>query len=273
MNEAEAVESLSAQAAARPGDPVVRARLAVARAALAEASGAGADGATEAVIDEALQLARTCLELGIGEPAYEAASILYERFAGARFASAELATEIALLMADAALQREGGQEIERARRLLEAAVAARPDALGARTRAAALALGLGELDAARRWIEPVARRTSDTWTLYVQLLLAEGAADEAANEARLATERAPEVSVLHQLLGIAELTRGELDLAIEALSEGLRLAPEDPVAYYNLALAFEASGSRAAALGVTDAGLELAPADPRLRALKARLAT
>lgn len=256
----EETERLAAQAAARPGDPVARARLAVALAP-------GEDAARAAL--EAMTLIRGCLDLGIAEPAAEAAELLQRGF-GASEASGVSGLEIALLVADATLQRSG--DVARTRALLEAVVAAHPDAVGARLRAAALALGLGEAEAARRWIEPVASADAQTRALYVQTLLALGALDEAVAEALTGLEAAPEASLLHQLLGIAELQRGRTEAAIDALSEGLRLSPDDPVTYYNLALAFEASGSRAAALGVTDAGLELAPSDTRLRALRSRLA-
>jgi tetratricopeptide (TPR) repeat protein len=284
MDEAsEEVRQLAALAAARPGDPVARAHLAAALEGPQALRLAG----------EALTLARRCLELGIVEPAAEAAEVLAARFG----AEAETSLELGLLVADCALQR---RDVERTRQLLEAVVAEHPDALGARLRIAALALGVGEAESARRWIEPVARANAQTCGLYVQALLALGRADEAALEARAGigggfadaspandvedgladapsagpepAEPATASSLLHQLLGIAELTRGRVEAAIAALSEGLRLAPEDPVAYYNLALAFEASGSRSAALGVADAGLELAPQDARLLALKARLA-
>lgn len=262
----EDMQRLAAQAAARPGDPVVRARLALAL---------DAQGSAEAgeAVQQAMGLARTCLELGIVEPAAEAAELLYNQFRGRQ---GGLGTDVALLMADATLQRSGGKDVDAARKLLEAVVAEHPDAVGARLRVAALALGLGEPEAARRWIEPVASATTQTRTLYVQTLVALGASDEAVAEARAGIdagiESTRDASLMHQLMGIAELSRGDADAAIEALSEGLRLAPDDAVAYYNLALAFEASGSRLAALGVCDAGLELAPGDGRLSALRARLA-
>jgi len=262
----EDAQRLATQAAARPGDPVVRARLALALDALASPEAGEA-------LAQAMGLARTCLELGIVEPANEAAELLYRQFRGQPGTTGR---EVALLMADATLQRNGGAGVDAARKLLEAVVAEHPDAVGARLRVAALALGLGEAEAARRWIEPVASASTQTRTLYVQTLVALGAADEAIAEAHAGLEAGiastRDASLLYQLMGIAELSRGDADAAIEALSEGLRLAPDDAVAYYNLALAFEASGSRPAALGVCDAGLELAPADARLTALKARLA-
>lgn len=257
----EEAQRLAAQAAARPGDPVVRAKLAVALVRGEEA---------EAAALEAMSLIRRCLDLGIAEPAFEAADLLQSHFGSGEVAGVSR-LEIALLVADATLQKSG--DVPRTRALLEAVVAAHPDAVGARLRAAALALGLGEAEAARRWIEPVASAEPQTRALYVQTLLALGAVDEAVAEATAGIEAAPEVSLLHQLLGIAELQRGHVEAAIDALSEGLRLSPEDPVTYYNLALAFEAAGSRAAALGVTDAGLELAPDDARLVALRSRLST
>ena len=261
------LEKLRAAASSRPGDPVARARLAEALA------GAG-DPEAEESARKAAQLARTCLEVGIAAPAHEAATLLY----GA-FRDDPLATEVAILLADATVARAGEDDVAEARRMLEAIVERHPDALEARLRAAALALGLGDAGAARGWVEPVAAQTTQTRTLYVQALLALGALDEAAAEARAGVaalaasgdDRAE--SVLHQLLGVAELTRGDVTAAIDAFAEGVRLGPEDPIAYYNLALAFEASGSAAAALGVCDAGLELAPTDARLLALKGRLAT
>jgi len=259
---------LQALALARPGDPVVRARL----AAALDPGGRGSAGseANEAFA-QAMSLARTCLELGIVEPANEAAEILYLHFR----ANPRSGTDVALLMADATLQRDGGRDVAAARKLLETVIAEHPDAVGARLRASALALGLGEAEAARRWIEPVVSATTQTRTLYVQTLLTLGATDEAAAVARAGIEAGIEstrdASVMHQLLGIAELTRGDSDAAIDAMADGVRLAPDDAVAYYNLALAFEASGSRPAALGVCDAGLDLAPADARLLALKVRL--
>lgn len=265
-------DKLRAAAAARPGDPVVRARL----AAVLATTG---DGEADETARKAVQLARTCLEVGIAQPAHEAAALLYEVFR-----EDPLATEVAILLADATVARAGHDDVVEARRLLSAIVASHPDALGARLRAAALALGLGDASEARGWVEPVARASAQTRTLYVQALLALGAIDEAAAEARagieaIAATRTPTSaddaaqSVLQQLVGVAELTRGDVEAAIEAFAEGVRLGPEDPAAYYNLALAFEASGSAKAALGVCDAGLELAPNDARLVALKARLAT
>jgi len=263
---AEDVQRLNAQALVRPGDPVVRARLALALDAAASTEAGDA-------LQQAMGLTRTCLELGIVEPASEAAEILFKQFRG----RAGIGTEVALLMADATLQRDGGKDVDAARKLLEAVVAEHPDAVGARLRVAALALGLGEAEAARRWIEPVASSTTQTRTLFVQTLLALDAVDEAVSEARAGVEASGEstreASVLYQLMGIGELSRGDADAAIAAMSEGVRLAPDDAVAYYNLALAFEASGSRLAALGVCDAGLDLAPADARLGALKVRLAS
>ena len=247
-------EKLLARAAARPGDPVLRAQVAIA---------AEPERVDEA-LNQAIVVTRTCLELGIVDLAHEAAAMLSLHFA--------YQPDVGVLMADVLLQQSAGQAIDEVRRLLESIVAEHPDAVDARIRVAALSLGLGEIDAARRWIEPVYGTTSETRGLYVQTLLAAGAIDEAADVAAAGLQREDASGLLHQLLGIAELSRGRVDAAIGALSEALRLAPEDPVAYYNLALAFEASGSRLAGLGVCDAGLDLAPQDPRLLALRERLA-
>jgi len=254
MMDEDELRRLAAQVEVRPGDPVARARLALALLPSPEG---------EALVRDALMRTRTCLELGLHEPAGEALALLRQGVHGP-----EVALELALLEADVTLQKA---DVGRARALLEAVLAEHPDAVGARLRAAALALGLGEAEAARRLIEPVANAGVEPRALYVQALLALKLVDEAAQEAETGIEQAPEVSLMYQLLGIAELTRGRVESATLALSEGLRLAPEDPVAYYNLALAFEASGSHPAALGVTDAGLELAPTDARLLALRARL--
>lgn len=256
-------DKLMTRAASRPGDPVLRAQVAIA---------AEPERADEA-LTQAIAVARTCLELGIVDIAHEAAALLSQHFA--------YHPDVGVLMADVVLQKSAGQAIDEARRLLESIVAEHPDAVDARLRIAALSLGLGEIDAARRWIEPVYGTTAETRGLYVQALLAGGAIDEAADVAAAGIQGRGQSSeglrddasgLLYQLLGIAELSRGRVDAAIAALSEALRLGPEDPVAYYNLALAFEASGSRLAGLGVTDAGLELAPQDARLLALRERLA-
>ena len=252
-----ALAQLLARAAARPGDPVLRAQVAIATEP---------DRAHEA-LNQAIAVARTCLELGVVDLAHEAATLLSQHFA--------YHPDVGVLMADVVLQRSAGQAIDEARRLLESIVAEHPDAVDARLRIAALSLGLGEIDAARRWIEPVYGTTAETRGLYVQALLAGGAIDEAADVAAAGIQGASAAApsgLLYQLLGIAELSRGRVDAAIAALSEALRLGPEGPVAYYNLALAFEASGSRLAGLGVCDAGLDLAPEDERLLALRERLA-
>jgi len=249
------VQRLRAQVAARPGDPLSRAELA---AALHEAGAAEADGAWQ----KARELVKGCLQLGLIDPASAAAELLHRAFAR---------PDDALLLAEVSAARQGSGDLERARRLVEAVVAAEPDALPARIRAAAFALGAGEAGAARRWIEPVAHESVETSALYVQTLLAQGDTSGALSEIMVAIERYPEAAVLWELLGAAALERNRPDTAIDAFAEVLRLAPERPQAHYNLALAFVRAGSRMAALGVIDAGLEVKPHDSPLMVLRQAL--
>lgn len=299
MTPADDIRRLHHQARSRPGDPVAWAQLAVALHAVDAARAEGVltrpeadppDTATpadspgapvhadpletpdpgdpgdafdaQATLTHTFELVRNCLGFGLIGPAEEAAELLHTAFG-------DEAT--AILLAEVTLRRNQVGDIDRARRLLEATVEHRPDAREARVRAAALALGTGDHDAARRWIEPVAADNAGTRALYAQILLAEGDVEAAAHEALLGLEGAPEAVDLHLLLGVAELAQSHNEAAIESFSEALRLAPERPEAYYNLGLAFVATGSRAAALGVVEAGLELAPDDERLQALHARL--
>lgn len=293
------VARLEAQARVRPGDPVARARLAV---ALRHDQAEGPTRVTEGLI-------RTCLRLGALDPAIEAATLLHRRFR---------TPELAIGLADAWLTRHHDDDVERARALLSELVSVEPDPrasapsgtagadLEARLRLAALALGRGEVEAALAWTTPIvaagetkqgparmSQASAAAMNLHANVLLAAGRADEAAGFAEEALDQlgdaghgAPEQGArlqaesqrFYQVLGIAELARGRTEAAVAALSEALRLAPEDPTSYYNLALAFEAAGSPAAALGVVEAGLELfeqydggVSPDPRLVALRARL--
>lgn len=269
----EDIQRLKRDANTRPGDPVIWARLAIALHALAHANAEGVllDPAPptddlpmspEQALHHTEELIRNCLSFGLLAPATDAAELLHTALGSER---------TAILLAEATLRRNQVGDIARARALLEATVSRRPDAREARLRAAALALGTGDLDAARRWIEPIAAHDAVTRALYAQVLLASGDVEAAAHEALLGLEGEPESVDLHLLRGVAELSQAHNEEAIESFSEALRLAPERPEAYYNLGLAFVATGSRAAALGVVEAGLELAPNDERLLSLMARL--
>ena len=284
---------LEAQARVRPGDPVARARLAV---ALPHDEAEGPTRIAEGLI-------RTCLRLGALDPAIEAATLLHQRFG---------TPELAIGLADAWLTRHRDDDVERAMAVLSELVSVEPDPrasapsgttgadLEARVRLAALALGRGEVETALAWTSPIAatappgatrmgHASAAAMSLHANVLLAAGRADEAAAYAAEALEQLGDASAtaqegarllaesqrFYQVLGIAELARGRTEAAVAALSEALRLGPDDPTSYYNLALAFEAAGSPAAALGVVEAGLELFEAgvapDPRLVALRNRL--
>ncbi len=268
----EDIHRLHHQALARPGDPVVWAQLVVALHAVEEAASEGMQAAPYRGTDELMsaedalahtdELVRNCLTFGLIEPATSAAELLHTAIGS---------EATAILLAEVTLRRNQVGDIDRARKLLEATVMHRPDAREARVRAAALALGTGDLAAAHHWIEPIAADNAGTRALYAQILLAEGHVEAAAHEALLGLEGEPEAVDLHLLLGVAELAQAHNEAAIESFSEALRLAPERTEAYYNLGLAFVATGSRAAALGVVEAGLELAPDDERLQALLQRL--
>jgi tetratricopeptide (TPR) repeat protein len=274
MQRPEDILRLKREAAARPGDPVVWARFTVALHGLENAHDEGVlvgplspDEPDELMtsldaIRHTDELVRNCLAFGLVGPATDAAELLHTAIGS---------EGTAILLAEVTLRRNQAGDIARARALLEATVASRPDAREARLRAAALALGTGDLEAARRWIEPVAADSAGTRALYAQVLLASGEVEAAAHEALLGLEGEPESVDLHLLRGVAELAQAHNEDAIESFSEALRLAPERSEAYYNLGLAFVATGSRAAALGVVEAGLELAPDDERLIALMTRL--
>lgn len=273
MQPPEDIHRLKRDAAARPGDPVIWARLAIALHALecAKTEGVLLEQSPESdepymtsteALAHAEELVRNCLSFGLLAPATDAADLLHTALGS---------ESTAILLSEVTLRRNQVGDIARARALLEATVARRPDAREARIRAAALALGTGDLDAARLWIEPVASDDAVTRALYAQVLLASGDVEAAAHEALLGLEGEPESVDLHLLRGVAELSQAHNEEAIESFSEALRLAPERPEAYYNLGLAFVATGSRAAALGVVEAGLELAPGDERLLSLMARL--
>lgn len=249
------IHRLAARVAARPGDPQSHAELA---AALWEAD---AQAEAEAARAKARELIAGCLHLGLIDPATAAAEVLHQAFRR---------PDDAVLLADVTAARQGAG-LERARRLVEAVVSSAPDALPARMRAAAFALGAGEAATARRWIEPVAHATADTSALYVQTLLAQGDSATALAEVEAAIQRHPGAAVLWELCGAAALEKNRPDTAIEAFSEVLRLEPERPQAYYNLALAFVRAGSRMAALGVVDAGLEAKPNDSPLVVLRQAL--
>lgn len=270
----EEIQRMKREATARPGDPVVWARFAVALHGLEMArhegvlleplAGPGGEAmpTSAAALRHTDDLVRNCLAFGLVGPATDAAELLHTAIGS---------ESTAILLAEVTLRRNQVGDIARARTLLEATVASRPDAREARLRAAALALGTGDLEAARRWIEPVASDGAMTRALYAQVLLASGEVEAAAHEALLGLEKQPESVDLHLLRGVAELAQAHNEEAIESFSEALRLAPERAEAYYNLGLAFVATGSRAAALGVVEAGLELSPEDERLVSLMHRL--
>lgn len=248
----ELLRRLEAQVSARPGDPVGHAELAAALVGRPEATAARA---------KARELIVGCLHLGLHEPALAAAEALHRAFGS---------VDDAVLFAEVSAARRHAGDLDRARRLVEAVVESEPDALPARLRAAAFALGAGEPLVARRWIEPVAHQTAETSALYVQTLLVSGDAGALA-EARIGVERHPGSAELWEMFGAAALERGLADLAIDAFSEVLRLAAERPQAYYNLALAFARARSLPAALGVVDAGLEARPGNARLVELREAL--
>ncbi len=237
---------------ARPGDLARRAAYAIACAEQA----AGSDRASLA-----LREARAAIERAAGVAALDP---LVDEAVGALLAAPALATERPALRRDrvAALVARSGRSgaTDAAREATLAAV----EELVAEVwpgpfEAASVALGLGDAEAAVRWLadRPELDADADAASLYAAALLHLGDAEGAASrcEATLATT-GPEAGLLN-LAGAAALMRRDGPSAVVLLAAARSLAPDRPDILLNLVTAHAVNKAWGAALGVLDGLVDL----------------
>ncbi len=245
----DAIETLRARANARPGDPVCRARLALALPVGPE---------RDAVVARTIALCDLSLELGAISAVEEAVALM----------RSDEPSPWDILAARALIHRG---KVDEAEVELSTIVERYPRNVDARTWLAVLSLGAADPQRARLVIEPVAAESPDAACCYLQALLAVDQATEALEFGKAQLQVTPDDARLHQLLGTAYISTGDAGAAIAAYSESLRLDPAQRAGHYNLATAFAIAGSMPAALGVVDAGLEQHPDDAQLVALAQKI--
>ena len=97
------------------------------------------------------------------------------------------------------------------------------------------------------------------------LLVLEGRAQEAVDEARVVARRTPNDSHAQNLLGVACATAGQRDCALAAFNAAAAANPLDPTTYVNLGLLRLQSADAAAAASYFAEALTLDPASTDAR--------
>lgn len=116
-------------------------------------------------------------------------------------------------------------------------------------------------DAARSLLDVLQQKEYDHYTPYLDFVraqLQQGRFRSAAAGARGLVNGDPDLYVAQSLLGIAEMSRGELQQAIEAFRASLEIQP-DPETHFNLAAAYANSGQLEQAESQLERALTLRP--------------
>jgi predicted O-linked N-acetylglucosamine transferase (SPINDLY family) len=154
----------------------------------------------------------------------------------------------------------GNHEI--AAKLLELAIAAKPDSAEAYATLGAALQGLGRLDEAVARYQRALALKPDLIEAHANLgnaLQLQGKLDEAAARYAYVAARRPDIAGIHSNLGIVFQAQGKLDAAVECFERALKLKPDLTEAHTNLALVLAMQGKLDSAIEHYRVALGLRP--------------